>query len=306
MLQDRPGKDEVRTALEKVTASEYFASSGQLAGLLRNLTDAALSPEADASSEAGAANASAGRDVTLDPRRFPAAAEEIELLRNRLEQYYQGLGRWDPVRISLPQGGTLPRFEYAQRSAAPQTEAGAEELTPMPRGWKLAGTLALLAVAGILLGWWQAASMRRLREAPIATIAVLPFQTDGADPGDEALSDQLTEGIAGRLTQTPGVRVVDRNLIAQYRNRPLPPEEAATRLNASMLLEGSLRRRGDRLRIAARLTALRNGATVWVGSYECGGAGVTAAQDVIAHSIAAALHIQPRGASQTSPAKQGP
>jgi TolB-like protein len=302
MTPNRPSADEVRAAIEKATASEYFASSGLLAGLLRSLTEVALSLEADAPREKASANASAGRDAALHSGRPPAAAEEIELLRTRLEQYYDGPGRRDAVRISLPKGALLPRFVYAPRATA----LSAEELTPMPRGWKLAGILALLAVAGILLGWWQAASTRRLREAPIATIVVLPFENAGGDSVDEALSERLAKGIANQLARRPGLRVVDRSITAQFRGKPLSLDDAAARLNASMLVEGSVRRQGERLRVTARLVSVRSGAAIWSDRYELATETISAVADQIAQSIAAALVMQTRGAGTAAPAERRP
>lgn len=176
----------------------------------------------------------------------------------------------------------------------------------MPRGWRLAGILVLLAAAGILLGWWQAQSMRRLREAPVATIAVLPFVTAGGDPEDESLAGALREGILERLARTPGLRLVDSNLTAAYRGKPPSLDEAAGKWNASMLVEGSLRRQEQRLRVTARMVGVRKGATLWAGSYETTADGVSAIEEEIARSIAVALNIRTGAAETSVPAVRRP
>lgn len=297
----------MRAALEKIAASEGFASAGRLPHYLRHLVEAALAGQTDRLKESVVGIEFFGRDSSFDPRLDSVVRVEARRLRARLEDYYRGPGREDPIRISLPKGGYVPQFEYVHAAPASAAEpAPGERLTPMPRGWKLAGILTLLAAAGILLGWWQARSMRRLREAPVATIAVLPFENVGGDPENEYFSEGLTEEILHRLARTPGLRVVARSLTAQYRGKPPSLEDVAVKLNASMLVEGSVRRLGQRLRVTARLVGVRDGATLWAESYERTAADVFAIQDEIAQSIAAALRIQTGATGTGSPAVQRP
>lgn len=303
MTRQQPGPDEVRAALESVVSSEGFAAAGRLSHFLRHLVETALAGQPDRLKESVLGIEFFGRDASFDPRIDSVVRVEARRLRARLEDYYNGPGREDRVRISLPKGGYVPEFSYASAPAPAQPEP---QLTPMPRGWRLAGILVLLAAIGISLGWWQARSMRRLREAPVATIAVLPFENVGGDPENEYFSDGLTEEIIHRLARTPGLRVVARSLVAEYRGKPPSLDEAALKLNASMLVEGSVRRQGQRLRVTARLVAVRDGATLWAESYERTAADVFAIQDGIARSIAAALRIQTGAAGTAGPAVKRP
>lgn len=297
----RPGAGEVRAALEKVAASEGFSSAGRLPQFLRHLVEAALAGQTERLKESALGVEFFGRDASFDPRIDSVVRVEARRLRARLEEYYQGEGRADAVKISLPKGAYVPEFAYAAGAPEAARPADGPRLTPMPRGWKLAGILVLLATAGILLGWWQSRSMRRLREAPVATIAVLPWENPDGDPENESVGDGLTEGILQRLARTPGIRVVDRSLTSAYRGKPPTLDEAALRLNASMIVEGSVRRQGQRLRVTARLTGVRNGATLWAGSYESTAAGLSAIEDQIARSIATALHIQTGATGRDAP-----
>ncbi len=311
MEQHRPSAEEVRAALERIVASEGFASAGRLPLLLRHLVEAALAGQTDRLKESVLGIEFFGRDADFDPRIDSVVRVEARRLRSRLEEFYTGPGRADPVRILLPKGAYVPVFEYAS-SAPSETPSGASatptppELTPMPRGWKLFGILALLAAAGIGLGWWQAQSMRKLREAPIATIAVLPFENTGGDPDGEYFSDGLTEEVVNRLARTPGIRVVARSLTAPYRGKAPSLDEIAAKFQASMLVEGSVRRQGAGLRVTARLVAVRNGATLWAESYERTMADVFAIQDEIAQSIATALRVRSASPGTAPPAVQRP
>lgn len=305
MKQDRPGADEVRAALEKVVASEGFSSAGRLPHFLRHLVEAALAGQTDRLKESVLGIEFFGRDASFDPRADSVVRVEARRLRARLEEYYEGPGRGDAVRILLPKGAYVPEFVHAGSAGAAAETAG-NTLSPMPRGWKLAGILALLAAIGVALGWWQTQSMRRLREAPVATIAVLPFENVGGDPDNDYFSEGLTEEIINRLARTPGLRVAARSLTAEYRGKPPSLDEVAARLQASMIVEGSVRRQGQRLRVSARLVAVRNGATLWAESYERTAEDVFAIQDEIAQSIAAALRVQTGAAGTQGPAVQRP
>lgn len=301
MEAHRPSAEEVRAALEVIVASEGFASAGRLPHLLRHLVEAALAGQTDRLKESVLGIEFFGRDADFDPRLDSVVRVEARRLRSRLEEYYAGPGREDRVRIRLPKGGYVPVFEYAAPEAQP-----AIELTPMPRGWKLAGILALLAAAGIGLGWWQTQSMRKLREAPLATIAVLPFENTTGDPDGDYFSDGLTDEIVNRLARTPGIRVVARSLTAAYRGKAPSLDEIAAKFQASMLVEGSVRRQAQRLRVTARLVAVRDGATLWAESYERTMADVFAIQDEIAQSIATALRVRSASPGTAPPAVQRP
>ena len=302
---DRPGADEVRAALEKVASSEGFSSAGRLPHFLRHLVEAALAGQTDRLKESVLGIECFGRDASFDPRADSVVRVEARRLRARLDEYYEGPGRNDAVRILLPKGAYVPEFVFAG-AAAPAANAADAVLAPMPRGWKLAGVVALLAAIGVALGWWQAQSMRRLREAPVATIAVLPFENVGGDPENEYFSDGLTEEIINRLARTPGLRVIARSLTAAYRGKPPSLDEVAAKLQASMIVEGSVRRQGQRLRVTARLVSVRDGGTLWAESYERTAADVFAIQDEIAQSVAAALRIRTGAAGTAGPAVSRP
>ena len=306
MPEHQPGAEQVRAALERVVSSEGFASAGRLPSFLKHLVELALAGETARLKESVLGIEFFGRDSSFDPRLDSVVRVEARRLRARLEEYYAGPGARDPVRIRLPKGAYVPVFETVPPGPLPSAGAASEErpkppLTPMPRGWKLAGILVLLAAIGIALGWWQSQSMRRLREAPVATIAVLPFENVGGDPADEYFCEGLTEEIVNRLARTPGLRVIARSLTAQYRGKPPSLDEIAARFQASMLVEGTVRRQGERLRVTARLVAVRNGATLWAESYERTMADVFAIQDGIAQSIASALRIEAGAVSTAAP-----
>ena len=128
-------------------------------------------------------------------------------------------------------------------------------------------------------------------KAPPVTpsIAVLPFANLGGDANDEYLSDGLSEELIHGLSQTGGIRVVARTSSFRFKNRAMDVREIGAELKVGTVLEGSVRRQGNRLRITARLIDTENGFEKWSERYEREFTDVFAVQDDIARSIVASL-----------------
>lgn len=164
-----------------------------------------------------------------------------------------------------------------------------EDLTPMPRGWRLAGILAVLALAGIGLGLWQAASMRRLREAPVATVAVFRFENPDDDRTLEIACEEAPRLLHDELTRNRALRV-----LPWTETRAIPPsgpaaEETAARMGASVAVHGIVRRRGGGLRIGIRLVSLRRGTPLWSETFEAEAGAMADTAGQAAREISATL-----------------
>ncbi len=295
-MEQQPSSEQVLAALGRIVESKGFVEAGRLPGFLRHLVETALRGEAERLKESVLGVEAFQREAGFDPRTDPIVRVEARRLRSRLEEYYAGAGAGDEVRILLPKGGYVPVFEWKTKAAG--SGAASEEISPMPRGWRLAAIIAGLAVVGIGLGYWQSRSMRNLRQAPAATVAVLPFENVGGDPENDYFSEGLTEEIIDRLARVPGLKVVSRSLMAQFRGRNTDLEEVETKVGASVVVEGSVRRQGERLRVVARLAKVSDGASLWSQTYERKLKDVFAIQDEIAQSVANALRVQVRGGDQ--------
>ncbi|MGJ5820212.1 tetratricopeptide repeat protein [Paludibaculum fermentans] len=303
MTEQRPTQQEVRDALGRIVESAGFTGAGRLSSFLTYLVERTLSGETDRLKESVLGVEVFQRSTEYDPRTDPIVRVEARRLRSRLEEYYAGAGKPESVRIELPKGGYVPAFsklaEVSPAIAAPVAPIAAPkpptvevESAPMPRGWKLVGIIAGLAVVGISLGYWQTSYMRRVRQAPLATVAVLPFANVGGEAENEYFSQGLTEEIMDRLARVKGLKVISRTVMAQFKGREAGLDEVAMRVNASMVLEGSVRRQGERLRVSARLANPKDGSSVWSQTYDRPMKDVFAVQDEIAQSIANALRVQ--------------
>ncbi len=126
--------------------------------------------------------------------------------------------------------------------------------------------------------------------APAAkSIAVLPLANVNADPANEYLSDGLSDEIMGALGKVPGLRVASRTSAFAFKGKTLDAREIGKRLNVTTLLEGSMRRDGDQLRVNVQLTNVADNLALWTGKYRLRMKDVFSVQDSISEAIVAAL-----------------
>lgn len=132
-----------------------------------------------------------------------------------------------------------------------------------------------------------------------ASLVVLPFIDMTADKRDEAFCDGLAEELSTTLSQLPSLRVVARTSAFAFRDRNVDVREIGRKLAATHVLEGSVRRSGDAIRVTAQLIDARRGYHSWSESYDLRSKDVLRLQSDIARSVAAALELRfPEAASK--------
>jgi len=151
----------------------------------------------------------------------------------------------------------------------------------------IASLVALVAAVGVIV--WKSELVRR----PIpASIAVLPFLDLSQAKDQEYFCDGMSEEILDALAKIDGLRVVARTSSFSFKGKNANASEVGKKLNVENVLEGSLRREGNRIRISAQLVNARNGFHLWSQTYERELQGVFALQDEITRSIVDALKIK--------------
>src|SRR5512139_64538 len=134
-------------------------------------------------------------------------------------------------------------------------------------------------------------------EAPrIPSLAVLPFANLSADKENEYFSDGLAEDIIGALTQVPGLRVMARTSAFAFRGREVDVRKIGAELNVEHILEGSVRRAGNRLRVTAQLVKASDGYHLWSQRFDREMTDVFAIQDEISQAIVEKLRVRLTGA----------
>jgi TolB-like protein/DNA-binding SARP family transcriptional activator/Tfp pilus assembly protein PilF len=157
---------------------------------------------------------------------------------------------------------------------------------PPPRRRIMLVAAALTVVAALV---WVGAHDATPDAAPTPAIAVLPF-ADISPARDQAyLADGITEELIVRLSQAGGMNVVGRSSVYALAREQVDVRDIAARLNVSAVLEGSVRRADDRLRISVQLVDARNGYQLWSETYERELEDVFAIQDEISHAVVARL-----------------
>lgn len=123
------------------------------------------------------------------------------------------------------------------------------------------------------------------------SVAVLYFENLSGDREDEYFRDGMTEDVITELEKIRELRLVPRTSMLAFRDKPAPITQVGEQLCADFVMEGSVRRAGDRLRITARLAETNSGHSVWAERYDRRLEDVFAIQDEIAQSIALALRV---------------
>ena len=178
---------------------------------------------------------------------------------------------------------------------------------PRQRWTAIAAGVAVVVILGI----GAAMVMRKATtnaESPesgaIATIAVLPFVNTGGDAKDEYFSDGMTDELAHALSQLPGLRLAGRMSSFSFKGKNVDAREVGKALDVAGIVEGTVRRSGDRLRVTASLTSTADGKQRWSNSYESTSKDVFTVQDELTKAIAAALAPALRGQQPTDIAQR--
>jgi len=139
----------------------------------------------------------------------------------------------------------------------------------------------------------------------VKSIAVLPFVNMSADPEQEYFSDGIAEEILNGLVKVSGLRVVARTSAFSFKGQNIDIRQVGETLNANHVLEGSVRKAGDRLRITAQLISVHDGYHLWSETYNRQIDDVFAIQEEIARAVVSALEVTLGLTDDTSLVQQG-
>ena len=131
-----------------------------------------------------------------------------------------------------------------------------------------------------------------LQENPLQetfSIAVLPMQNVSSDPENEYFSDGLTDELINALGTLPGLHVVSRSSVFSFKGKHQNIREIGKSLDVDVILEGSVRRSGARIRVTMQLTDVRNGFHIWTSRFDRENPDVFELQDELATAVVAAL-----------------
>jgi TolB-like protein/predicted Ser/Thr protein kinase len=196
-----------------------------------------------------------------------------------------------------------PGRRYQSASELLSDLEGLQKKMALPAGAELSSgsrvrrwALPAAAVVAILAASWAIFNLAGLGElthrgwgAQPGTVAVLPLANLSGDAAQEYFVDGMTDGITAELATTPGLRVISRHTAMSYKNTRKPLAEIAKELEVDALVEGSVHRSGDRVRLEAHLTQAATGKRLWQDSYDRKLRDAAGLQHDAARGIAAAL-----------------
>jgi len=193
--------------------------------------------------------------------------------------------RFQPVVRAVP-ADTPAAAESAAPSVATEAPAPAPTRRPLLIG--VAAAVALLAVAAAGL-WWRSGGGAR---APIASIAVLPLQNLSGDTGQEFFSDGMTEALISKLAQITDVRVTSRTSVMRFKGTSEPVPAIGRQLGVDAVVEGSVQRDGDRVRVNVQLIHAATDSHLWAKEFDGTTADLLDLQRRIAVAIAGDISSQ--------------
>ena len=215
-----PSTESIRQELARVLSSKPFATAARSSRFLSYAIEKTLAGERDGIKELVLGIEVFDRAADFDPKADTIVRVEAGKLRKRLQDYYDSDGIGDPLRIEIPKGSYVPRFQVrGEEPAAP--------LSPVPvrsaRWWwksAAAGLIAVFTFIALAIYWNRGAQPAE------PSVAVLPFLSFSSDADNEYFADGLTEDLTDALTRLGGMRVASRTSAFFFKGKRPDIQEA--------------------------------------------------------------------------------
>src|SRR6202045_80225 len=226
-------------------------------------------------------------------------------IRNALEARFEKLAPTELKNISVAMDLFRIVLPWEQRAKAEPAERSVRGRSFPASRLAWIGAIALAVVGA---GWWlthqsgkQVASSPRV-SIPNKSIAVLPLVNPSGDPGNDYFSDGLSEELIAVLAKIPGLKIIGRSSSFLFKGKSDDSRMIGEKLGVANLLEGSVRKQGERVRIVAELINAADGRELWSDTYDRELKDVFAVQSEIAVAVTDQLKIKLLGAPVKSDA----
>jgi len=228
---------------------------------------------------------------------------------------------WERFILSLK-----PKVEVEPKTAEPAPAIkGSEDRVSIPKGWKIGWSsqyrlFALIVFIAVVLGavgftiwktYWSPTGNRVASKEKMAfplpdvpSIAVMAFVNMSGDPKQDFLSDGVTEEITTALSKIPRLFVISRQSTFFYKGKPVKVKQVSEELGVQYVLEGSVQRSADRIRINAQLIDALTGHHIWAERYERDLKDLFALQDEITLKVLTAVRVKLTGWDLSSAASK--
>jgi TolB-like protein/DNA-binding winged helix-turn-helix (wHTH) protein len=239
-----------------------------------------------------------GRVVSDDAVRRAVSVLRQTLARHDSKDLIRTLHKKGYVADFPPPDAALSKVAPATQTAPPDVNTHATQTPPdrLPPHRLLRLTAALAIALALLTGvWWWSTQPDESPRSPATqtrqTLAVLPFVDLSEDQSNQYFTDGLAEELIGRLAQLDALQVTARSSSFQFRDAQRDLQEVGEKLGVAHVIEGSVRRDGERVRINAALVDTATGTRRWSQTYDRTLADFFALQEEIAVAVARALQV---------------
>ena len=249
---------DIRAQLDRILRSHALRNSERLQRFLKFAVECALEGTVDRLKESLLGRLVFDRGSSYDPRTDSIVRVESQRLRKKLREYYEVEGRADPVAIVFKAGSYVPTFAH---------------------------------LTSVFDHGHQTTSKKPETRLPNRqTVAVLPLSNLSADPEQQYFCDGITDDIIYALSRIPGLNVIGHTSVFALKGAAQDVREIGTRLGAGTIVDGSIRKSGNQLKIFAEILDVVSGEVRWAESYARTLDGLFAIEEEIAQAVARALH----------------
>lgn len=278
----------VRDHLKGMLASNAFAGSKRAGDFLQLIVEHALAGRLDHLRERMIGAEMFGRPIDYDTANDAVVRVKATEVRKKLAQYYQELASPPSIRIELPSGSYVPKFHWEseavpaqlptesrppdsveQASTEEEETAQTSEKKTARRIWPvlagiLAGVALLAAIGYIVYAIWP---KKPEAKPQYRSIAILPLENLSGDARQDYFADGMTEELIADLGQISALRVISRTSVMTYKGTKKTLPEIARELEVDTVVEGSVLREGNQIRITAQLIDAKTDQHLWARSY---------------------------------------
>lgn len=258
-MADDNDKTAIREQLDRIFRSGSFVHSPRRQRFLQYIVNEAMAGHSARLKGYSIGVEVFGRPETFDPVADPIVRIEAARLREKLREYYNAIGRRDPIRIDLPKGAYTPQIRFRHRDLSGRRTA--RQKTPP----------------------------RRKRSSTVPSVAVLSFDDFSAGQNLGYLGDGVSEDIITALSRFPDLAVVARYSSFAYKGKAVDMRKVGNELGVDYVVEGSVRKDDDKLRIIAQLIDTKNGEHVWAERFDRSGKDPWVLQDDVTGIIVSAM-----------------
>ena len=245
---------EIRAELERILSSGIFATAGRMKRFLRFVVKETLEGRGDELNESQLGAEVYDRNERFDPRVDSIVRVDAGRLRFKLREFYVSEGGSSSIRIDIPKGSYKPSFKKLKDLDA-----------------------------------WRTTQRFTKEQAAMKTLAVLPFADLSPHGDDGHFGDGISEELMFALSRVPNLRVVSQTSAFAFKGERTDVREIGRRLGVKSIVEGSVRRSKQKLRIMVRLADVATGLQIWSEVYTLELRDIFSAQEEISRAVTKAL-----------------